>query len=170
MSELDTVTLLREMKDRQRERARFNYQRVTVDSVMMIGLTAVLWLSVKVGLGLHAFTRVVQDPVGAADNAARGLEIKALRRQIRVMEGPVRPGDRVQSKLGRLAAVKAVKERLGRLEAEQRDADEDEVTPGIPVLRDLDGFLEKYGPVAPVGIMGGNILMELLRVRRMREL
>jgi hypothetical protein len=173
MSErLDTVTLLREMRDRQRERGRFDYQRVAVDSVMAAGLVAVGWLAVKTGLGLYNLSRIAQDPEGAARDAARGLEMSALRGQIRMLQRPVLKGARLQSQAGREAALTKAVSRLSELEAVQAEVDEEAAadTPGVSMLRDLDRFLARYGPVAPVTIMGGNILMETLRVRRMREL
>ena len=170
MSEqLDTVALVREFRERQRERGRFDYQRVAFDSAMAVALVGVTWFAVKLGLGIHEVSKIAQDPDGAAQDAARGIEIGQLRNQIRMLEGPVRPGDRVQSKVGREAALVALRRRLAELEGVQASVDEVDVSPGIKELRGLDRFMTRWIPVAPVGIAGANIFMEVLRIRRLRS-
>jgi len=188
---LDTATLLREMKDRQRERGRFDFQRVAVDSAMAVGLLAVGWVGVKVGLGLYEFTKMAQDPVGAAEDVARGvalaekrIRLKALKKRLaeypEMRTGLAREGSfaarflgakTVESEIEQLMVLVAEEEaELLELRAEQAEVDEGEEAPGIPMLRNFDRFLGKYGPVTPVAIMGGNILMEVLRIRRERSI
>jgi hypothetical protein len=190
MTDLDTVTLLREMKVRQRERGRFNYQRVAVDSLMAAGLLAVGWLGVKLGLGLYEFSKVVGDPAGAAADAARGIALAEQRVRLRALErrmgqevqvrGLAREGSFAARYLGAptLESVTAnlrseialAEARIAELEEEEAVMDAGNPTPGIPLLRSLDRFLLLWGPVAPVAIMGGNITMEILRIRREREI
>lgn len=189
---LDTVALVREFRHQQRERGRFNFQRVAVDSAMAVGLLAVGWLGVKVGLGLYEFTKIVQDPVAAAADAARGVLLAEKRVRLAALQkeqtdvageqgrrmGLAREGSfaakflgakTVESEIARLTPLIAEEEAaLLELRAEQAVEDEAQPTPGIPMLRSLDRYLVKYGPVAPVAIMGGNILMEILRIRSVR--
>ena len=82
MSSLDTVSLLQDMQSRKRERGRFDFQRVALDSVMAVGLVGVSWIAVKAGLALNDLSKTVNDPVGAAEDAARGTWLLAKRTEL----------------------------------------------------------------------------------------
>jgi hypothetical protein len=184
---LDTVSLLQDMQSRKRERGRFDFQRVALDSVMAVGLVGVSWIAVKAGLALNDLSKVVQDPLGAADDAARDLLIAEKRIRLKELRIKAKSGMRTGlAREGSIAALLGAKtlesevERIGLeivaeesvlrgLEGERMISDSAEDAPGIPLLRTLDTYLNRYGPVAPAGITGSMILMEMLRVKRERE-
>jgi hypothetical protein len=170
LSELDTVTLLREMKDRQRQRGRFDFQRVAFDSVMGVGLVLVGWVAVKAGLGLYELSRVVSDPEGAAQDKAREIEVAMVRNQIRVLKGQKGPLDILQTDAARAAKLAKAEGRLGDLLAALDESVKvDEETPGIGMLKAADRMYGKYGPVLPAAVVGGNIFMEVMRIKRERN-
>lgn len=169
-AQLDTARILREFNDRQRERGRFDFQRVAVDSAMAAGLVLVGWVSVKAGMGLYELSKAAVDPTGAVADSARGVEIALLRNQIRTLKRPVRRGARLQSEAGRATALAKAEEKLGVLMAVEHEtikADE-AATPGLGMLKAADRMYGTWGPVLPAAVVGGNILMEFLRVRRER--
>ena len=169
-SQLDTVALVREMRDRQRERGRFDFQRVAVDSIMATGLILVGWVSVKAGLGLYGLSKTVADPAGAAEDSARGVEIASLRYNIKRLEGPAQGVGLLVPQKTREANLAKARVRLEELLAADKavaESDEAEV-PGIGMLKAADRMYGVYGPVLPMAVVGGNILMEVLRIRRER--
>ena len=186
---LDTALLLREFRDRQRERGRFDFQRVAVDSAMATGLVLVSWVAVKAGLGLHEVTKAISDPVGAAEDAARAVVLSEQRlrlKQLKQRRAEVRQGQRTGlAREGSLAArflgAKTLEGEIERLDAEVRGAEADlllmeredaqaaEVdSPGIPMLKNANNMLDRWVPVAPAAIVGTHILLEVLRVKRER--
>jgi hypothetical protein len=138
---------------------------------MGAGLALVLWSSVKIGLSLHLLSKLVVDPVGAAEDSARGIEISELRKQIRMLKRAVRPGSRLQSEAGRSAALVTAEARLAELlEMDDETVEVDkEQSPGLGMLKSADRVLGKWGPVLPLAVVGGNIFMEVMRIRRERH-
>ena len=189
MSSLDTVSLLQDMQSRKRERGRFDFQRVALDSVMAVGLVGVSWIAVKAGLALNDLSKTVNDPVGAAEDAARGTWLLAKRTELANSEQVLRDtatqfdlidvedflsgvlgGSTLKQRIAeQRAEVARLEAEIRAVEAEQKVSDDVQDAPGISLLRTLDTYLVKYGPVAPAGITGSMILMEMLRVKRERE-
>jgi len=159
---------------------------------MASGLLLVGWAAVKAGLGLYSVQRAIADPVGAADEAARGVLLAGKRSELAMLEkrlretrsnpnmrtGYAREGSLAQ----RLMGAPTLEDEVARLEAEVEAGrvelvalrEEDEAAaadaPGISTLKRLDAFLGEYGPVGPAAVTGANILLEVLRVRRERRL
>ena len=179
---LDTARLLQDIRSRERERGRFDFQRVAVDSAMATGLVLVSWVAVKAGLGLYDVTKALQDPVGAAEDSARGIAIAEQRRRIevlkkqgkkrvRVMGGPQGIRTVEQDDPVVMVALGEAQSELDRLLAEDIEVKAvSPESPGIGELKQVNQVLDKWLPVAPAAITGGTILLEILRIRRERRL
>jgi uncharacterized small protein (DUF1192 family) len=156
---------------------------------MAVGLVGVSWIAVKAGLALNDLSKTVNDPVGAAEDAARGTWLLAKRTELANSEQVLRDtatqfdlidvedflsgvlgGSTLKQRIAeQRAEVARLEAEIRAVEAEQKVSDDVQDAPGISLLRTLDTYLVKYGPVAPAGITGSMILMEMLRVKRERE-
>lgn len=174
MTEVVTAGLLRSYEVLKRQQTHYDYEKVFWSSTYGLGLVGLGWIAIKLGKIIQGGQEVITDLSEAITNP-KYETYKLLYDWVEGEHKDDTPTYHLQTLINQYRndpeAWKVYKEDILEQHPEWNltPTGEPAKNPTSEILNSVDNLYVKYGPIMPLGVLAGNISLEYLRVRKVKE-
>ena len=193
MSELELSRAIRMSEATYRDRSRFDTEGVFWNIAYSVGIVTLGYVAIKAGVMIADTQLYVNDSLRKIQLAKVNTDIKSLESSIAAKSPTfaalptwllaVSPASGLVTKIwdwlrftaddpsldAELADMAYDLEALYLERIELMAPAQASESKATGFVRQVDAYYGRYGPILPLGVVGGNVLLEAIRVRRLRE-